>query len=367
MKNSYLMESAPGALTTINGKEYTYFGGTSYYELHSNNEVINAAIEALKKYGVNSSSSRNSYGTTPLLLEVEKTAAQYFACEDAAYLASGFLSDIAAVQAFINMDLFDSIFIDEISHYSNNYASKLSGKSVFTFPHADYNGLEDSIKKNLLPGERPLLITDGIFPIFGKIAPLPDYIKLIEKYNGVIWVDDAHALGVIGENGRGTCEHFNLNSDSLFFGGTMSKAFGGFGGIIPGKKKFIEDIKHSQTQNGSTPPPSSAAAASLTGLKILKSNPGMRIKLWENARRLKSGLSKIGIEVENTNVPVAAWTLNSFNEMNKIQTELMNKNISIQLINYMGTGEAGALRIVVFSTHTESQIDSLLFELGRLL
>lgn len=377
MKQNYLMESAPGALTTINGKEYTYFGGTSYYELHNNSEVINAAIDALKKYGISSSSSRNSYGTTPLLLEVEKAVADFFNCEDAVYLASGFLSDIAAVQAFINMNLFDSIFIDEISHYSNNYASRLSGKTIHTFSHTDANSLEEKIKKNIKPGERPLLITDGIFPIFGNIAPLPEYFEIIEKYNGVIWVDDAHALGVIGENGRGTCEHYSaagLKPGMLFYGGTMSKAFGGFGGIIPGDKKFINEIKHGQAQNGSTPPPSSAAAASLAGLRILKSKPGMRLKLWENARKLKSGLRNLGIElafpagsVEESNVPVAAWRMNSFEEMNKIQTGLMKKNISIQLINYVGAGELGALRIVVFSTHTTEQIDNLIYELGKLL
>ena len=367
MKKKYLMESAPGPLTVINGKEYIYFGGTSYYGLHNNSEVINAAIEALKQYGVNSSSSRNSYGTTPLLLEVEREAAEFFNCEDAAYLASGFLSDIAAVQAFINLNLFDAIFIDEISHYSNDYASKLSGKKVCQFTHLNVSDLEEKISKNLKPGERPLIITDGIFPIFGKIAPLQNYLEIIEKYNGVIWVDDAHALGVIGENGRGTFEHFNMKSDRLFFGGTMSKAFGGFGGIIPGTKKFISDIKHSQTQNGSTPPPSSAAAASLTGMKILKSKPEMRIRLWENARRLKLGLKKLGIEIDDTNVPVVAWTMKSIGEMENVQSDLMKKNISIQLINYIGAGETGALRIVVFSSHTNEQIDGLLYELGKVL
>lgn len=365
MRPTYLMESAPGALTIINGKEFTYFGGTSYFELHNNKEVINAAAEALKKYGINSSSSRTSYGTTPLLVQVEKEAAEFFDCEDAVYLASGFLSDIAAVQAFINMNLFDVIFIDEISHYSNNYAAKLSCKISHKFSHADPIDLEKKIKKNLKPRERPLIISDGIFPIPGKIAPLPDYLKIAEIYNGILWVDDAHAFGVIGENGRGTAEHYNLKSEQLYSGGTMSKALGGFGGIIPGRKEFIEEIKQGQTQYGSTPPPSAAAAASLTGMRILKANPQMRIKLWENAVRLKNGLKKLGIDVDDTNVPIVSFSLSSYEKMRRLHEKLMEKNILIQLINYVGAGESGSLRIVVFSTHTAEQIDHLIFELGK--
>ncbi|MBI5730782.1 MAG: aminotransferase class I/II-fold pyridoxal phosphate-dependent enzyme [Ignavibacteriales bacterium] len=367
IEQHYLMDSAPGAKTKINGKEYFYFGGTSYYELHKNEDVINSAINALKKYGINSSSSRSSYGTTQLLLEVEKEAAEFFNCEDAVYLSSGFLTDMAAVQAFINNNMFDAVFIDEISHYSNEYAAKLSGKPIYKFSHLDDNDLEEKIFQNLQPDQKPLVITDGIFPIFGKIAPIHKYSSIIEKYNGILWVDDAHALGILGPNGRGTYEHYGLTSERFYFGGTFSKAFGGFGGIIPGNKKFIEEIKNNQIQNGATPPPSSAAAASLTGLKLVKSKPEMKLKLWENAKRLKTGLKNLGIEVEDSNVPIAAWAMNSKSEMQKLQNELMKKNFVIQYIKYIGTGEKGALRIVVFSTHTFEQIDNLIYELKKII
>jgi 7-keto-8-aminopelargonate synthetase-like enzyme len=363
----FLMDSAPGAKTIINGKEYLYFGGTSYFELHKNEEVINSAINALKKYGINSSSSRNSYGTTQLLLEVEKEAAIFFNCEDAVYLSSGFLTDLAAVQTFINNNMFDIVFIDEVSHYSNEYAAKLSGKPIYKFTHLDDTDLEEKISLHLQRGQKPLIITDGIFPIFGDIAPIDKYSRVIEKRNGILWVDDAHAIGILGANGRGTYEHFGLTSEKFYFGGTFSKAFGGYGGIIPGNKKFIGEIKNSQIQNGATPPPSSAAAASLTGLRLVKSNPRMRLKLWENAARLKTGLRNLGIEVEDSNVPIAAWAMNSKSEMQKLQKELMKKNFVIQYIQYIGTGEKGALRIVVFSSHTFEQIDNLIYELKKII
>lgn len=370
IKNSgqfYLMDSAPGAITKINGKDYSYFGGTSYYELHKNEEVISSAINALKKYGTNSASSRSSYGTTPLLLEVEKEAAEFFNCEDAVYLSSGFLTDLAAVQALINKNMFDIVFVDEVSHYSNEYAAKLSGKPIYKFSHLDEADLEEKISQNLQSDQKPLVITDGIFPIFGKIAPINKYSSIIEKYNGILWVDDAHAFGILGSNGRGTYEHYGLTSERFYFGGTFSKAFGGFGGIIPGDKKFIEEIKNNQIQNGTTPPPSAAAAASLTGLKLIKSKPEMKFKLWENAKRLKTGLKNMGIEVEDTNVPIAAWTMNSKSEMQKLQRDLIKKNIVIQYMQYIGAGTDGALRIVVFSSHTADQIDNLIYELKRIL
>ncbi|MDP3581497.1 MAG: aminotransferase class I/II-fold pyridoxal phosphate-dependent enzyme, partial [Ignavibacteria bacterium] len=160
---------------------------------------------------------------------------------------------------------------------------------------------------------------------------------------------------------------FGLKSANLFYGGTFSKAFGGFGGIIPGEKNLIDEIRSNQIQSGATPVPSSAAAASLTGMRLVKSNPQFRIKLWENARRLKAGLRQIGIETNDTNVPIAAWTMKSKTEMEKLQQELLKKNIVIQFIQYVGAGDSGVLRTVVFSTHTAEQIDNLIYELKRII
>lgn len=360
------MESAPGAFTKFNGKVYSYFGGTSYFELHKNEIVISSAIEAIKEYGISSSSSRSSYGTTQLILDVEKEAVEYFGSQAAVYLASGFLTDQAAIQAFVNLNMFDVIFIDEISHYSNEYSSRISGKPVYSYSHLNYNDLEEKIKTFCI-NQRPLIITDGVFPIMGSIAPLDKYSAIAEKYNGIVWIDDAHSIGVLGKNGKGTIEHYNLDSDKIFFGGTFSKAFGGYGGIIPGPECFIKEIKTNQIHSGSTPVPSAAAAASLTGLKLLKSNHELRNKLWANSKRLKNGLQSIGIITNETIVPIAAWAMKSKNEMEKLRKELMKRNILIQFVNYIGSGNLGVLRVVVFSSHTSEQIDNLIFELNKII
>jgi glycine C-acetyltransferase/8-amino-7-oxononanoate synthase len=361
------MQGAPGALTIINGKECLYFGGTSYYGLHNHPGVIHAASEAIKKYGMNSATSRDGFGTTPLLVEIEKKGAEFFETEDAAYLASGFLSNMAGVQALLNIESFDTIFIDQFSHYSNRDAAYSVRKPVFTFKHMDIEDLENKLKQHLSPGQRPLLISDGIFPVFGRLAPVPDYLRILKPYNGIVWLDDAHGLGVMGEQGRGTAEFYSCSSDRLFFGGTMSKAFGGFGGIIPGNTDFIYEIRSGFVMNGASSAPSGAAAASLKGLTLVMEHPEMKIKLRENAHKLKNGLRKLGFETNNSHMPVAAWKLNSSAKMKRVQHELFNRGIAIQYIQYVGAGTKGVLRAVVFSTHTSEQIERLLFELGRLV
>lgn len=365
--HQFVMDSASGARTIIDGKEYSFFAGTSYYELHKHEAVINSSIEALKKYGITSASSRGSYGTTQLLLDLEMEAARFFDTEDAAYIPSGFLSDLAAIPALDITNSYDIILIDEVAHYSNQHAVKLNGKPVITFSHMDIDDLNKKLSSNLKMNQTPLIITDGIFPISGEIAPIDLYEKSVSNYDGIIWIDDAHAMGILGANGRGTKEFYGLNSDRIFFGGTFSKAFGGFGGIVPANKKLIDAIKNNHILNGATPAPSSAIAASLTGLRMVKENPQFKDLLWENAKYLKSELRKIGIETNETVVPIVSWSLKNKELMQKVHRELMEKGFLIQYINYMGSGENGALRIVVFSTHTKEQIKNLIYELNRIL
>ncbi|MEN8153117.1 MAG: pyridoxal phosphate-dependent aminotransferase family protein [Acidobacteriota bacterium] len=362
----YLMESAPGTETIINGKTYLYFGGTGYYQLHSHPEIINAGCEALKKYGLNSATTRGGYGTTKLLRDVEKNAARYFGTDDAAYIASGYLSNLAGIQALNIYKKIDAVFVDENAHYCNIDGANSILKPVYYFRHMDVSVLEGKIKKHLKPNQRPLIVTDGVFPLFGRIAPVDQYLNIAENNNGMVWVDDAHGVGVVGDSGRGTYDHYNLKSERLYFGGTLGKAFGGFGGIIPGNSDFINIVKKGNVMNGASAPPSPAAAASLKGIEILQSNEEKRKKLWANAVRFKKGLKKLGVDIEVNHVPIAAWGMESEKDMERVFNQLMKKGISIQYSNYVGS-ETGVLRVVLFSTHTEKQINRLLYELEKLI
>ncbi|MBT4286099.1 MAG: pyridoxal phosphate-dependent aminotransferase family protein [Deltaproteobacteria bacterium] len=364
LKQHQLMESAPGAETIINGEKHLYFGGTGYYGLHNHPVLIQSAIDALKKYGMSSATSREGYGTTPLILEVEKKAAEYFGTEDASSFASGYLSNTVGLLALLEYEKFDVIFMDESSHYSNKDAVSVTNKPVVTFHHLDSGDLQEKINQKLKPGEKPLIVTDGIFPLFGEIAPIPDYLAVIEQYNGIIWIDDAHAVGVLGPKGRGTKDHYELNSSGIYFGGTFSKAFGSFGGIIPGSIDFIKSVRNVSVWKGANSPPIPATAATIKAIELLMNTPEMRIKLCQNANQLKSGLAKLGFDIAPSNVPIAAWTLKNPEENKKIFNALLKRKIAIQLTKY-GDLNTKVLRAVVFSTHSSEQIEKLLHELAK--
>ncbi|MEW6005478.1 MAG: pyridoxal phosphate-dependent aminotransferase family protein [Stygiobacter sp.] len=362
----FILKNSRASTAIINGEEYLYFGGTSYYELHRNEQVVNSAIDVLKKFGTTTASSRNSFGNHELIVELENEAAEFFETEDSVYLSSGFLTASALIQFLYEKNYFDSIFIDEFTHYASKLAIKISDKKIIPFRHLNAFDLEEKLI-SYSQFQKPLIVTDGIFPIFGNIAPLDLYFKIAERYNGCIFIDDAHGIGVLGEKGKGTLEHFNIKSDKIFFGGTFSKAFGGYGGIIPTYKLIAEEIKNSSIVNGATPTPLPAVSASLAGLKIFKSDQKLKSKLWENAIYLKSEISKLGINVNQSPVPIVAWDMNNSKDMDSVIDELIKKKIIIQKTNYIGSGENGVLRIVVFSTHTKEQIDYLISTLKKII
>jgi glycine C-acetyltransferase/8-amino-7-oxononanoate synthase len=227
------------------------------------------------------------------------------------------------------------------------------------FKNNDPEHLLVQIKDNLKAGERPLIITDGMFSVYGYMACLPELLKIAEQYDGIIWIDDAHPSGIIGDNGRGAYEYLGLKSPRLYMGTTLSKAFGGFGGIVPGTKTFIDMVRKGNVLKGASQPPAAAAATSLKGLEILMDNPQMRHQLWHNARRLKAGLNATGIKVDENCFPMAAFTTGDTASMKHIHKKLLDRNIFIQFSTYVGAGSAGVLRMVVFSTHTNEQIDYL--------
>ncbi|MGA8149609.1 MAG: pyridoxal phosphate-dependent aminotransferase family protein [Terriglobales bacterium] len=366
-KYKFEMDGGPGPETAINGKRFLYFGGTGYFSLQTHPELIQAAQKATADFGIGTATSRNVFGTSPLYLEVERSAGKFFGTEDAIYLPSGYLINIAGLQSLVALRRFDSMFVDEGAHWSITDFMYALQKPVHMFAHGDPEDLRDQLKQNLRPGEKPLVLSDGIFPAFGKIAPIPEYFKAIEPYNGCMWLDDCHAIGVIGNNGRGTYEHYGLQSDRLYFGGTLSKAVGAHGGIIPGAQKFILPIRTGHIANGANASPAAAAGAAVKGMQLLMSKPELRQQLWKNARQLKSGLQAMGFDQDKSGIPIAAWTLKTSEDMDRVHTELMNRGIAIQRTHYVGTGANGALRAVVFANHRPDQISRMLDELKKLV
>jgi len=362
----YIMESKLRPVTTINGKDYLYFAGTGYFQLQSHPEVIEAAVAATRKFGIGSATSRTINGTTSLILKLERKIAGFFQTEDAAYLPSGYLSNMAGFRALDTLGVFDVIFIDESAHYSNIDGALATGKKVVKFNHLNISDLRKKIIKHLKKGKKPLIVSDGLFPIWAEIPPVPEYLKIAKDYNGAVWVDDAHGVGILGENGRGVYEHFHLKSERLFMGATLSKAFGAYGGFVVGTSRFVNIVKSGDVMTGTNSPPNAMVSAAQKGIELVKNNPEFRRRLHDNALYLKNKFKNLGIATENNSLPIVTFSLDSSKKMQNIQKALMEKGIYIQFVKYIGSGADGVLRIVVSSEHTKEEIDLLVSSLGML-
>jgi len=359
------MEGKTGTTVTLDGKEFLYFAGTSYFQLHSHPEMIRAAAKATLEFGLGSATSRSMTGTTPLQVELETKAASFFNCEEAVYLPSGYLCSLAALKALNELELYEHIFLDEESHYSLQEGAMTTGKPVSFFQNMNIENLSQKIDEHLAPGERPLIASDGMFPIKAQLAPVDQYARLAEKYKGVVWIDDAHGVGILGSQGRGILEKLGVNSSRVFMGATLSKAFGSYGGIIPGPSDFVEKIKSGSVMTGSNSPLNATVAAALKGMEILDEQKELRHKLWENARYLKKGLSLLGIPNDKSEIPVVSFSMGNKDLMEAIHESLLKEGIYIQYTHYRGSGSEGILRMVVTSAHTRHEINRLLESLEK--
>ncbi|UCH94602.1 MAG: pyridoxal phosphate-dependent aminotransferase family protein [Candidatus Aminicenantes bacterium] len=368
----YIMESEPDATAIINRKVVDYFSGCGYFGFQVHLEVVEAACDAVKKYGISSATTRAGYGTNPVLLEIEAKAAQFFETNDVLYYISGCLGSPVLLEAL--KDDYEVIFIDRESHYSSRLATSLVQKPVIIFEHRSPGDLNQKLKQHLKPSQRPLILCDGIFPISGEISPLPGYHEVSAGIEGaVICVDDAHATGVIGEKGHGSFEYFGMKGERFYSSGTLSKALGGHGGIIFGDDEFIKKLKQKSTLvNACSNVPIPSAAATAKALEILYNNPGIRKTLWDNVAHAKNGLRNLGFDINDTPVPIICLYSKEKEKIDPkaLQLELFERNIAVTYVPYGGytsVPRGGAVRISIFSTHTREQIDRLIAEIKRLV
>lgn len=361
----FVMESAPGPETVISGKRYVYFGGTGYFALQSHPDVIAAAVEALRTYGIHSATSRTGFGNNPVLLACERALADFFGTEDAVHFVSGYFDSMVLAQAL--SDRYDLAFVDETAHFSVMDGIASARRPFVTFRHRDPEDLARKLRRELRPGQRPLLLTDGVFPTFGVLAPLPDYVKVLEPYGGTVAIDDCHGVGVLGANGRGTVEHFGLSlGERLVMAGTLSKAFGGHGGFVVGSKSFCAKVRALGIYPGATQSPTPAVAASIKGIEIVTAHPELRERLRANVAAVKDGLRKLGFALNDSPMPIVTWTMGSGDEMKAVQRALMDKGVAVAYSRYVGAPAGGVLRASVFSEHTPAHIDKLLAGLAGL-
>ncbi len=376
-----VMQSPPGPETVIDGRRYLYFAGTGYLGLHGREEVIRAACEAAREYGIGSATSRGGFGDTPPVLEVERRAAGLLGTEAAFYFATGYVGASILVLALDGR--FGAVLIDACAHYCLMEAARLSGLPVVPFAHRDPQSLAEKLRAGLAPRVRPLVMTDGVFSALGDVAPLADYAAVLGEYPGsALLVDDAHGLAVLGERGRGTHEHAGLSVPGINAGppddvagppavyhtAALSKAIGGAGGVVAGSAAFVDAAKaRSHYYTGASAIAVPAAAATARALQIVAREPDLRGRLHRNVALLKGGLRAMGLACDDSPVPIVCLQLGTAARMQAIRAALMQRGVAIAHLHYSGLGPEGALRIAVFADHAETMIARLLDELRRLV
>jgi 7-keto-8-aminopelargonate synthetase-like enzyme len=382
-ESRWMMESPPGALAMLNGRTYLYFAGTGYLGLQGRPAVVEAAAEAARRYGVHSATTRGGFGNTPVVDEVERRAAAFLGAEDALYLASGYAANFALAAAL--SDQVELVLIDEHAHDSLRESARMLARLAqppIPFRTRDAESLCAVLARSIRPGRRVLVVTDGVSPATGELAPLGDYLDVLGRYDRtMLLVDDAHGLGVLGPRGRGSLElagvgpeRINQDPDRwieegprVFHAATLSKAVGGHGGIVAGGREFLARVRRSSGwARGASAPTAAAAAASSKGLELLQCEPGLREELATNVLRLREALRAAGFPAAMLPTPIVSLRLESARRMEQVQQGLEEAGVLVaHTRDYGGVGPEGVLRIAVFATHAPEMIGRLVGELAR--
>jgi 8-amino-7-oxononanoate synthase len=296
------IQEVNGNKVKVEGKEMIMVGSNNYLGLINHPRVMKAAQEAIDRYGVATCGSRFLNGTLDIHVELEKRLAKFMKKEAALAFSTGFQTNQGIISTIVGKG--ESVITDRMVHASIIDACRLSFGDVHKFKHNDMVDLE-RIFSSLDKEKGKMIIVDGVFSMEGDLANLPDIVDLARKYNAMVMVDDAHGIGVMGKNGRGTAEHFGVEDDVDIVMGTFSKSFASLGGFVAGKKKVISYIKHfarSLMFSASITPASVATV--LATLDIIETEPQRRERLWQITEKMKSGFQAMGYNTGETETPI---------------------------------------------------------------
>lgn len=361
-----VLECPIGPRVWIDGREVDYFCGTSYYSLHGHPDVIEAACAAARESGLGAATSLATHAH----VELDTRLRQFLDVETVTLVPSGYLAPLVLLQS-LQADC-DVVFVDRAAHYGELDAVRASGKRSISFEHLDANDLAQRLASQLGPRDRPLVLTDGVFPSTGAIAPLADYVAALSRYPGsMLCVDDAHGVGVLGPTGQGTLEHLGIDRRHAYACGTLSKAFGAAGGFVPGPCDLLEKIRaHSRVPVGASAPSAPAAAAASAAVRLLTAHPEMRQSLWSNAARLRAGIRSLGFDVGTSLVPIVNLVGHAGLDLRRAHARLADDGIAVLYVpprGYSDAPDVESLRIAVFSTHSHEQLDRVVDALRHAL
>lgn len=346
------------AVINLNGKEVINLSSNNYLGLANHPRVKKATIEAIEKYGVGAGAVRTIVGNMDIHEKLDEVLAKFKREEAVMVFQSGFMCNIGTIQAIT--DKGDLIISDELNHASIIDGVKLSKADKAVYRHSDMEHLEEILKEKRSSYQIVLIITDGVFSMDGDIAKLPEIVNLAEKYQALTYVDDAHGSGVLGENGRGTVDHFNLHGKVDFSIGTLSKAIGVVGGYVAGKKVMQEWLSHrGRPILFSTSLPPASAAAIIESVTMLMESSDFTNKLWDNARYFKEKLAKLGFDIGKSETPITPIIVGDEAKTMQFSKALLENGVFVSGIVFPTVKKGtGRLRCMISASHTFEQLDT---------
>ncbi|AIF68937.1 2-amino-3-ketobutyrate CoA ligase [Palaeococcus pacificus DY20341] len=298
------LESAQGPWVVVDGKKVLNMCSNNYLGLAAHPKIKEAAIRAILDYGVGAGAVRTIAGTMELHVELEEKLAKFKKREAAILFQSGYNANLGAISALIKKNE-DAVFVsEELNHASIIDGMRLSGAPKVIYKHLDMEDLKKRLEE-VKDKKKKLIVTDGVFSMDGDLAPLPEIAELAEQYDAMVYVDDAHGEGVLGEHGRGIVDHFKLHDRIDFEMGTLSKAFGVIGGYVAGPEEAIDYLRQRGRPflfSSAVNPPDVAAA--IAAVEILQKSDELVQKLWDNTRFLQNSLRELGYDLGNTKHPI---------------------------------------------------------------
>ena len=359
------IESEQDTEVVMRGKKVLMFGSNSYLGLTNHPKIKEASIEAIRKYGTGCAGSPFLNGTLDIHIELEEKLADFVGKEKAIVYSTGFHTNIGVIPTIMGRG--EHIIGDELNHASIVEGRRLSFATYHKYKHNDMSSLEDVLKK--IPYESvKLIVMDGVFSMEGDVADLPSIVKLADKYNASVYVDEAHSLGVFGKEGRGICNHFGLTDKVDLIMGTFSKSLATIGGFIATDADTINFLKHHSRSYIFSASISPAATASvIAALDIIKQEPERLKNLWEITNYSLSAFRNLGFEIGPTETPIIPLYIRDMDKTFMITQELYEQGIFVNpVIPPACSPNDTLIRFSLMATHTKVQIDEAVEKLTRI-
>src|SRR6187399_3072387 len=350
-----VLDDAQAARTRIDGRSVVNLSSNNYLGLTTHPRLVQRAREALDKYGVGTGSVRTIAGTMELHVELERRLAEFKKTEAVVVFQSGFAANAGTVAAILTKD--DVVISDALNHASIIDGCRLSRAGIKVFPHKDVDAAR-KILEELPAAQRKLLITDGVFSMDGDLGPLPGLCDVAEETGCIMMVDDAHASGVFGANGRGTIDHFDMHGRVDVQVGTLSKAIGALGGYVAGSRALIEFLHHrARPFLFSTSHPPAVAATAIAALDVLEADSSLVTRLWDNTRFFKQGLRDLGFDTGHSESPITPVIVGDAATAMRFSDRLFDEGVFAQGIGFPTVAEGRArIRTIVTATHTRDEL-----------